>query len=85
MGACEALVHGHDIAVSLGLGRQPDDELCHAVTDIFFPEISSGVRAANAPADVLLRATGRTSFDGVERVMTWDYRAAARLGRHTAG
>jgi uncharacterized protein (TIGR03083 family) len=76
MGACEALVHGYDIAVSLGLDWTPDDDLSRLVTDFFFPAIPSAVRTANSPTAVLAWATGRKSLAGVDDVVAWDYRAA---------
>jgi hypothetical protein len=81
MGACEALVHGDGIALSLGLDWRPDADLSRVVTDTFFPATPSAVRASNSPAHVLAWATGRRSLAGVEDVLTWDYRAALALSR----
>jgi hypothetical protein len=76
MGACEALVHGYDIALSLDLDWRPDGDLSRVVTDTFFPAIPQDIRASNSPVDVLAWATGRHTLDGVDDVRDWDYRAA---------
>ena len=76
MGACEALVHGYDIAESLHLEWTPDGSLSRTVTETLFPTTPSAIRTANTPADVLAWATGRKSLTGVDDVIGWDYRVA---------
>lgn len=76
--ACEALVHGHDIAVGLSSSWLPDDVISGAVLTALFPDAL--VHAEHhAAADLLLWATGRLSLAGLPPRDSWNYRAAASL------
>jgi uncharacterized protein (TIGR03083 family) len=76
--ACEALVHGHDIATGLGSSWLPDDALSGAALAALFPDAL--VHAEHhAPNELLLWATGRLSLPGLPRTESWNYCAAAAL------
>jgi hypothetical protein len=63
MGVLETLVHVHDLAAGLGVGWDPDRDLCARVLARLMPEVP---RTDDAWAD-LLWACGRIELDGRPR------------------
>lgn len=76
--ACEAAVHGHDIAVGLGSPWLPDEALSSALLSALFPDALEKMDEHAAP-DLLLWATGRVTLPALRSSDSWDYRAAALL------
>jgi hypothetical protein len=72
MGVVETLVHGHDVAGTLGLSWQPPADLCRRALDRLFPELPDHPD----PWETLLWATGRTALPGhpVRTSWRWDGR-----------
>jgi uncharacterized protein (TIGR03083 family) len=71
--ACdEMLVHGADIATTLGADFTPDGDLCARVVARLFPWVSVG----DDPRASLRFANGRQSLDGVEPQRKWKWRCA---------
>ncbi|MGX1885132.1 maleylpyruvate isomerase N-terminal domain-containing protein [Streptomyces sp. NPDC055287] len=67
MGVLETVVHTYDIAVALGLGWVPADDLCAPVVERLFPDAPTG----HAPAGTLLWCTGRIALPGLPRRPDW--------------
>ncbi len=65
MGCVEALVHGHDVAVGLGLPFDAPRDVCARVLARMFPAVAAG---ADDPWAVLLWATGRADLPGRDPV-----------------
>jgi hypothetical protein len=75
MGCVEALLHGQDIAVGLGLALDPPRDVCARVLTRLFPAAAPGL-AETDPWTALLWATGRTELPGRPRLEQWRWRGA---------
>lgn len=75
MGCVEALVHGADIALGLGLRFEPPADLCARVLGRMFPEVNRDLREVD-PWPALSWATGRIALPGHERRTEWRWRGA---------
>jgi Mycothiol maleylpyruvate isomerase N-terminal domain len=73
MGIVETLVHGHDVALGLGVTLSLPERPCRYALDRLFPEPPDGP----AP-DVLLWCTGRAPLFGVPAPATWRWDASVR-------
>ncbi|HTF08092.1 MAG TPA: DinB family protein [Asanoa sp.] len=75
MGVVETLVHGHDVAGTLGVALRPPADLCERAIDRLFPDLPEHPD----PWERLLWATGRTALPGhaVRESWRWDGRPAA--------
>ena len=71
MGIGEVLVHTFDIAVGLGVGWRPPDDLAGLVVARLLPDAPSG-----AGGDVLLWATGRSPLGAQPPATSWKWKAA---------
>lgn len=74
MGVTELLLHGDDIAVALGTGLRPTDELCRTVLTRIFPD----VEATDDAWATLLWATGRGDLPGRTHVSKWRWNPVPR-------
>ncbi|HEX4490574.1 MAG TPA: maleylpyruvate isomerase N-terminal domain-containing protein [Acidimicrobiia bacterium] len=71
--ACdEILVHGADIAATLGVDFTPDADLCARVVERLFPWVEVGAD----PWAALRFANGRQSLDGIEPRGKWKWHCA---------
>lgn len=75
MGCVEALVHGADVALGLGLRFDPPRDLCARVLARMFPEVSEELAGVD-PWQALSWATGRLALSGHERRTRWRWRGA---------
>ena len=82
MGVVETLVHGHDVAGTLGVSWQPPADLCARAIDRLFPDLPEHPD----PWQRLLWATGRAELPGhpARASWRWDGRPAAERLAPTA-
>ncbi|MEV5490180.1 hypothetical protein AB0L47_19590 [Streptomyces bobili] len=72
MGVVETLVHLHDVTEGLGLGWEPDADLCGRVLTRLFPDAPTGTPRWST----LLWATGRAELPGHPRLTSWRWYGA---------
>ncbi|MET9021579.1 hypothetical protein ABZV93_16470 [Actinopolymorpha sp. NPDC004070] len=72
MGILEVLVHMYDVTAGLGLGWQPDPDLCARILTRLFPDVDQGAD----PWAATLWATGRISLPDKAKLDRWRWYAA---------
>jgi hypothetical protein len=72
MGCDEILVHGAEIATTLGVAFTPDPDLCRRLVQRLFPWVTVGAD----PWAALRFANGRQALDGVEPQGKWKWHCA---------
>ncbi|CAN7346437.1 maleylpyruvate isomerase N-terminal domain-containing protein [Terrabacter sp. LjRoot27] len=80
MGVVEVLVHTHDIALGLGLGWAPPQQLSRPVLPRLFPQAPDG-----DPTEVLLWCCGRAALPDRPRLDAWRWDPTVRGRPGTGG